>query len=197
MGVRVKIMVKVHQSTTSTEDVSATASTHCVFRRGSSWLALPALAVREALPRPEMVFVPGTPKTFVGLCHVRSEFIPVLNLDSVLSAQSHSGDRIMLILDDADGPWGVLVDEVSSLQPLEVSDAPDVEAYGSESAVIGWATQREFVIQVLDQDRIRRIAEQELSTMWQSADPLSQNALSARLREELEGQGLVAGGRNV
>ena len=104
------------------ESEAAATPTHCVFRRGLSWLALPAIAVREALPRPDMVPVPGTPSTFAGLCHVRSEFIPVLNLDSVLSEHGSSGDQIMLILDDADGPWAVLVDELSSLQSLEVFD---------------------------------------------------------------------------
>ena len=104
------------------ESEATATPTHCVFRRGLSWLALPAIAVREALPRPDMVPVPGTPSTFAGLCHVRSEFIPVLNLDSVLSEHGSSGDQIMLILDDADGPWAVLVDELSSLQSLEVFD---------------------------------------------------------------------------
>ena len=163
----------------STLPVSTLTPTHCVFRHGPSWLALPALAVREAVPRPDMVFVPGTPGTFVGLCHVRSEFIPVLNLDSVLSEVSHTGEQIMLILDDADGPWAVLVDEVASLQALETSDAPESDVSDSRSAIVGWATFGETVIQVLDQSRIRQLAEQELSAMWQSTDPLRQNVTDA------------------
>lgn len=117
-----------------------------------------------------MVNVPGTPSTFAGLCHVRSEFIPVLNLDSVLSERGSSGDQIMLILDDADGPWAVLVDELSSLQSLEVSDAPDADVVERGSAVIGWAMFGENVIQVLDQSRIRQFAEHALSEIWQLTD---------------------------
>ncbi len=153
---------------------STAEPTFCVFRRGPSWLALPALSVQEVLPCPDMVFVPGTPATFVGMCHVRSEFIPVLNLDSVLATRSHSSDQIMLILEDVDGAWGILVDEVSSLQQLEISDAPettacDSETVVSESVVIGWATSGERVIRVLEQPRIRRAAEQELLTHWQTS----------------------------
>ena len=148
---------------------SSVEPTFCVFRRGLSWLALPALAVQEVLPCPGMVFVPGTPAAFVGMCHVRSEFIPVLNLDSVLATKSHSSDQIMLILDDVDGAWGILVDEVSSLQQLEVSDAPETSACDSESVVIGWATSGDRVIQVLEQPRIRRAAEQELLAHWQTS----------------------------
>lgn len=150
------------------DDSSKPIATHCVFRRGLSWLALPATAVREAMPRPKMFFVPGTPETFVGLCHVRSEFIPVLNLDSVLSKTDGADEQIMLVLDDTDGPWAVLVDEVTSLRALELSDAPETDDFASRCAVVGWATHDNRVIQILDQTRIRQIAEQELDALWQS-----------------------------
>lgn len=142
--------------------------THCVFRHGPTWLALPATAVREVLPRPEMVAVPGTSREFVGLCHVRSEFIPVLNLNSVLPDSRQSGEHVMLILEDPDGPWALLVDQVTSLQPLEISDAPECDSAGPEAAIIGWATLNDTVIQVLDQSRIRQFAEYRLSCVWHS-----------------------------
>lgn len=154
--------------------LSMPTATHCVFRRGSFWLALPAIAVREAMPRPDMVFVPGTPNIFVGLCHVRSEFIPVLNLDSVLPEYDHSDDIVMLVVDDTDGPWAVLVDEIMSLRALEISDAPVTDVFDTSCVVIGWATHGTHVIQVLDQSRVRMRAEQELAAMWQSADILRQ-----------------------
>jgi chemotaxis signal transduction protein len=163
------------QFSANTETGSALTPSHCVFRHGPSWLALPAIAVREVLPQPDMVTVPGTPDTFAGLCHVRSEFIPVLNLDSVLSGHRHSHDQIMLILDDTDGPWAVLVDEVASLQFLEMSDAPESTLNDTQNAaIVGWAIFGETVIQVLDQSRIRQLAEHELSAMWQSTALLQQ-----------------------
>lgn len=144
---------------------SVDTPSHCVFRRGSSWLALPAVTVREVLPRPQTVFVPGSSAMFVGLCHVRSEFIPVLSLDMIPGQSSDGSDQIMLILDDSDGPWALLVDEVSSLQTLEISDAPEQSA----SVVTGWATVNETVVQVLDQASIRMQAERELATLWEDA----------------------------
>lgn len=144
------------------------APSHCVFRRGASWLALPAVAVREVLPRPQTVFVPGSSAMFVGLCHVRSEFIPVLSLD-MIPGDRRGSNQIMLILDDADGPWALLVDEVSSLQTLEISDAPEETADQSASVVTGWATVNDMVVQVLDQSRIRMLAERELATLWEDA----------------------------
>jgi chemotaxis signal transduction protein len=93
-----------HQFGTSAV-LSRPTATHCVFRRGECWLALPAIAVREAMPRPEMAFVPGTPGSFAGLIHVRSEFIPVLNLRSVLPECENSSEDVILVVDDTDGPW--------------------------------------------------------------------------------------------
>lgn len=148
--------------------------THCVFRRGSCWLALPATSIREALPCPGLVAVPGTPSAFVGLCHVRSEFIPVLNLDAVVPGTHRPVDEIMLIVDDADGVWALLVDEVSSLRMLETSDAPEAADDSWSSAVIGWATEGEAVIQVLDPYRLRELAARELAAYWSSAASIPQ-----------------------
>lgn len=161
-------MDQLNQQFGTSAVLSRPTATHCVFRRGESWLALPAIAVREAMPRPEMVFVPGTPECFAGLVHVRSEFIPVLNLSSVLPECEDSSKEVMLIVDDADGPWAVLVDEVTSLQCLEISDAPAVDLFDPRCTVVGWATHGDAVIQVLDQSRIRAFAEQHLAEIWQS-----------------------------
>lgn len=157
---------------------TAEAAAHCVFRRGHSWLALPAVAVREVLPRPQTVYVPGSSAMFVGLCHVRSEFIPVLSLDMIPGDSSGSSDQIMLILDDSDGPWALLVDEVSSLQVLEISDAPDEATQQTGSVVMGWATLDETVVQVLDQARIRMLAERELASLWE--DATAQHAVASQ-----------------
>ena len=148
--------------------LSKPTTTHCVFRRGECWLALPALDVREAMPCPDLVFVPGTPRSISGLVHVRSEFIPVLNLGAVLPESDSSSEDIMLIVDDADGPWGVLVDEVTSLRSLEVSDAPAADLFDPTCTIVGWATHENTVIQVLDSYRIRAFAEQHLAKMWQA-----------------------------
>lgn len=143
--------------------------THCVFRRGASWLALPATAIREAIPRPKIVSVPATSSAFVGLCHVRSEFIPVLNPDLYVNGGHGPAEEIMLIVDDADGVWALLVDEVSSLRSLEMSDAPEAADDDCSSAVIGWATAGNTVIQVLDPYRLHELASRDLAAEWGAA----------------------------
>lgn len=142
--------------------------THCIFRHGRAWLAFPATSIRQALACPQMVSVPETPATFAGLCHVRSEFIPVLTLDALICERTRPDSGILLIIDDSDGPWALLVEEVSALRRLEVSDAPESASHTLTSAVIGWATLRDLVIQVLDPIAVRKLAERELTDYWES-----------------------------
>ena len=148
---------------------STNTPTHCVFRCGAEWLALPTLSVREVRPASEPVFVPGLPGVFRGLLHVRSEFVPLLNLASVLRQPETSDGEIMLVLDDVDGPWAVFVDEVSGLRALDISDAPESDAAGIASVVTGWATVDDEVVQVLDQSAIRQFAERELASTGRSS----------------------------
>jgi chemotaxis signal transduction protein len=163
-----------HDSVGPPDVISTQNIRYCVFRNDLSWFAVPSLEVREVMNRPETVFIPGTPDLFIGLCHVRSEFIPVLNLKSVLAEPSESNEKILIILDDPDGVWGFLADEVASLQDLDISDAPEADCLEGHCTVIGWATSGDVVIQILDSSRIRQLAEQELAVMWQSTHPLVQ-----------------------
>ena len=136
--------------------------THCVFSRGRHQLAVPAVRVREVLPAPAMISLPHTPIVFSGLCHLRSEFIPVLNIDSFLNHGRNARDEFLLLIEDSDCVWALIVDKVHSLLPLEISDAPESDDANRDSVIVGWATHEESVIQILDPGRVRELAERQL-----------------------------------
>jgi chemotaxis signal transduction protein len=140
-----------------------TTLTHCVFRRGRHQLAIPATQVREVLHSPAMISLPRTPPVFTGLCHLRSEFIPVLDLDSFLNCELESQDDFLLVIEDSDCAWALMVDQVQAILSLEISDAPEVAEMNWDSAVVGWATHDQSVIQILDPGRVRELAEQQLA----------------------------------
>jgi hypothetical protein len=144
--------------------------THCVCRRGASWFALPALSVREVLSRPATVLVPNAAAVLTGLCHVRSEFLPVLNLGPLLGEDSPllPTEAQMVVIVSAEGNWGLLVDEVVALTSLDVSVAP--ESYSSSwcAAELGWATYRDQVVRVVDPAVFYRLAEVALQDSWAS-----------------------------
>jgi chemotaxis signal transduction protein len=141
---------------------------HCVFRRGTSWFALPALSVREVLQRPAIVVVPNAGPPLTGLCHVRSEFLPVLNLGPLLGEDSAllPNEAQMLVVVSTEGTWGLLVDQVAALTSLEISVAPEGSSTSWFATVLGWATYREQVVRVLEPTTYYRLAELALEGAW-------------------------------
>jgi chemotaxis signal transduction protein len=140
--------------------------THCVFRRGASWFALPALSVREVLLRPAVFAVPRTKSPVTGICHVRSEFLPVLNLSPLLGEDPIRlpSEAQMLVVVSVEGNWGLLVDQVAALTSLETSIAPEGSSSSWLIAVLGWATYGEQVVRVLEPSTYFRLAEASLDS---------------------------------
>lgn len=148
--------------------------THCVFRRGSTWFAFPAESLREVCERPTLVDVPGCGRLLAGLCHVRSEFTPVVRLDHLLSenAGALGEERQMLVLRDGDGAWGVLADEVRALVGLEPSAGAEVTSTECWTACItGWAAWEGESVRVLHAGNLRDLVEKELARNWNITTP--------------------------
>lgn len=133
------------------------ADAHCVFRRANSWFALPALSVREVLFRPEIVAVPDSSKRVTGLCHLRSEFLAVVNLNGFLTedAAEVCSEGQMIVVNGPEGPWALLVDEVKALLVLETTAVSDGHAPNNASeVVVARAVQGSDIVHVLDPDRL-------------------------------------------
>lgn len=136
---------------------------YCVFRRGAVWLALPAYALRRVISSQDLVAVPMSPPVLAGICHRQGEFLPVLTLDPVMNLTSRQSQRLMLVIDDLDGNWGLLVDEVKALVRLDVSNPGAISNADASSIVTGWATFDEEVVRILDYSLLREIADRELA----------------------------------
>jgi chemotaxis signal transduction protein len=147
---------------------------YCIFRRGESRFALPAFLVREITLAENMVPVPGTPKILAGLCHLRSEFVPVLNVPTLCpedDAPAACGEQL-LVLAGAQGRWGIVVDELETLEPLEVSVTADPRGDDTWSAtVMGSSSYRDRVVHVLDPSALYRAAENALAEDEFNATP--------------------------
>jgi chemotaxis signal transduction protein len=146
------------------------AHTHCIFRRGSGWFALPAVSVREVILRPPVVIVPHSDPILAGLCHVRGEFLPALRLDSLLveNADCLPSEEQMIVVNGPEGSWGLLTDEVEALATLETSTTPETgfEDLWSE-AVAGWSAYESQVVRVLDPNRFYRATQRALEQWWE------------------------------
>jgi chemotaxis signal transduction protein len=156
-------------STALRGDLSA-SDKHCVFRSGASWYSLPAISVREITIAPPMVGVPLSHRALAGLCHLRSEFIPVLALSTLLEIEdqrtAQSNNKLM-VMSGTSSSWALLIAEAAALESLETIMSPESRLDDSyQSPVMGTAMYQDQIVRVLDPNRLFRLAQQTLDTTW-------------------------------
>ena len=157
-----------HSSTAMLSDLSA-SDKHCVFRSGTCWYSLPAVSVREITIAPQFVAVPHSHSSLAGLCHLRSEFVPVISLSSLLEIEdrqvSQPNNKLMVL--NGASVWALLIAEAAALESLETILAPESRMDDShQSPVMGTAMFNDQILRVLDPNRLFRLAQQTLETTW-------------------------------
>ena len=105
----------------------------------------------------------------VGLCHLRNEFLPVVQLrDGIFNVNSLAQNQQIVVVSAAGGSWALLVDRVIGLVPLEVSlSSEGSSAMGWSSSVMGSASHNDKIVQVLDANALFRYFDASLSEDWQ------------------------------
>jgi chemotaxis signal transduction protein len=141
---------------------------YCVFERGDALYAILGTSVREVGLRPKISTVPGSHPMLAGLGHIRNEFLPCLRLSDPSGYDKSLGhESQMVIISGDNGPWGLLVDRVIDLLPLEVSLCSDKQGFqGWLAAAMGSATLDHRVVQVLDERALYRLASETLNRYW-------------------------------
>lgn len=105
------------------------------FRAAGRLYALPAEAVREiVLPSP-LAKVPLSPKPLLGLANLRGVVLPVASLRLLLGQQPESALNAQRIIVLEGRPiFGLLVDEVAALTPIQAGEIANEEAQISADA---------------------------------------------------------------
>ena len=143
---------------------------HCVFRCQENRYGLPATSVREITYAPELSSVPDSDASLAGMCHFRSEFIPVIRIDALLGGRSFRKDEneMLLVLNSSTGPWAVLISEVLALEALDTLTGGDTSIDDPVAGVVlGTAMFRDDVVRVLDAHRLQQLAQSQLESHWQ------------------------------
>ena len=155
-------------SNSTLSDVSATDK-QAIVRCGSSWFSLPADSVREITIAPELVAVPQCHPSLAGLCHLRSEFIPVIALDALLDLEGGErlGEQAKLMVIQGQSVWALRIAEAASIESLETLVSPETRTDdGNPSPVMGTAMFRSHIVRVLDPNAILRLAQKALEDNW-------------------------------
>ena len=166
-------MINATATTSSLDKIAV--DRHCVIRCGDSWFAFPATAVREITYAPHLSSVLGSHPLLAGICHLRSEFLPVIQINLLLTDgacmapnDQKLNDQKLLVLGNGGGNWGVLVSEVAALVALETLTNSDLNVDDPVNSVVrGTAMFQDEVVRVLDANRLQQLAQLQLERHWQ------------------------------
>ena len=141
---------------------------HCVFQSGDAMFALPATTVREVTIMPTVVSVPLSHPCLAGIGNVRSEFLPVIDLEPLIGDQARrvSDAGQLLVIDSPLGCWAIAIDKVVAIDAIETHVDASQRNENTVSTLLGTATYDGKVISVLDVNGLQRIAQQTLEAQW-------------------------------
>lgn len=141
---------------------------HCVFRCGDAMFAVPAMSVREVTLMPTIVPVPLSHPALAGIGNLRSEFLPVLDLEPLVGSQAHLAATTgqLLVIDSALGSWAIAIDKVIAIDGIETHIDAGQRNENTVSILLGTATHDRKVISVLDVNGLQHIGQQTLEEQW-------------------------------
>ncbi len=110
---------------------------YLTFQLNQEQYGLPISAVREINRLAEITPVPKTPAFMKGVMNLRGKIIPVidLRLKFCLTANTHTRDTCIIVIESNIGQVGMIVDSVREVADLKESQIEPAPALGtSESA---------------------------------------------------------------
>lgn len=155
-------------------DRKQNATKHCIFRSGAGWFSLPALAVREITVMPDLFQVPCCHPALAGVSHFRSDFLPVVCLNSLFpseaTAEVEAHDRLLVLRGNQTavaGHYAIRIIEANALESIDAVGG--VESRISDckpSPIQGTSMYRNHVVRVLDSTRLYRLVRDLVEEQW-------------------------------
>ena len=132
--------------------------------------SLPATTVREVTIMPTVVPVPLSHPSLAGIGNLRSEFLPVIDLEPLVGNQARlvSDTGQLLVINSPLGSWAIAIDKVVAIDGIETHVDAGQRNENSKSVLLGTATYDGKVISVLDINGLQRMAQQTLEGQWNS-----------------------------
>lgn len=131
-----------------------TTSRYLCLNLGTEEFAIPLLSVREVLGMPEVTSIPQTPNYFVGIMNLRGKVISVIDLRVKLGIKPVSSEETAVIILDLDeSRFGIVVDQVNSVQEIsqeELDSKPSLENSKANEFISGVFKRDKNLILVLD-----------------------------------------------
>lgn len=149
------------------EKASALAEV-CSVRLGETWFAVPTAHILEivggARPQP----VPLAPAYVGGLVHYRGDVLTTVSLRQLLDMPEKEGTQDILVLESAEGCFGLLVDKVGEVLTVSSADLepnPSILDVRRKTLFAGACKLKDKLLVMLNPAR--------LDPLWLSQNPAS------------------------
>ena len=147
----------------------------CIFQCHDQWYGISALDVRGVSPRPDIRSIPNSDPILCGISHLQNEFVPIVSLRALSEINYEldgDSEQQLLTLPGPPGPWGILIDQVITLAPLEVSISNFTNHEDQWTKVmVSSASYQNHAVQILDAQALYQYAASMLDRFWQDSLP--------------------------
>lgn len=131
-------LAEIHPSLTAPPDPSGATLYIVIFAIGDQRYGLPVDLVREVVPLPALLELAGAAAGLCGLLNRRGSYIPVLAGRSILGQPSQATLDSHVLLVGPDQPEvGLLVDQVTAVQPISASQSTDLDRRSAGAFLAG------------------------------------------------------------
>ena len=124
-------------------------SVHVRVSIGREDYALPVEQVLEVAELQRLAAVPGAPRAVLGVCNLRGDVLPVVDLASLLRIESAGEPARVVVAQNGSGLVGLAVDSVHGVGPLP----EEIEEVDS-SLLSGAVLTEGSLVGLLDLDRV-------------------------------------------
>ena len=116
----------------SSEEVNSSTRQFVTFIAGNEIFAVDMAPVQEIIRLPEMVRVPLAPIALDGLANLRGKVLPIISLRRLFGfTEEVHDDATRALVIDVGQPLGFVVDQVSSVVEVSLTQIEDVDAISS------------------------------------------------------------------
>lgn len=139
-----------------------------IFRVGKENYGINVMEVNEiiTLNTLEITEIPKSPDFVLGVVNLRGNVIPVIDLRKKLSIEiEHNDNEVAIIVEVKDKTMGIVVDGVSSVASIPISDIKESPNFGSRlktDFIKGLGKYEEKLVIIVDIDKVLTASEAEL-----------------------------------
>lgn len=152
------------------------ATKHCMFRIRDDYFCIAAAEVSEIILLPEIAQIPDTDPALLGVCHLKTSFLPVISLLNLVSTEIASnaecGTKLLILRGNsasAFSKYAIVITDACGLVTIPLKGHISTEQRNGEllsKLFSGTTVYKEQIVRVLEPARFYGAVTERLERSW-------------------------------